>query len=262
MSTLSLSLAMMSLAVVLTGCQLQPPLMAQREDFHSAEKKQLVKFNDGAFALVGKDTSFSKCREAENPAIILNEGKVVVVKQHDGEVCDIIAGPAWARLLGTTVLAEKRGPILRMICVEGRARVNWGNRLGEYRMLNTGEMLMVDESRQTLPDPVLVNLNQLLSREELLAPDLLGSEKLRLIELAAKEQAERLEAGRLEVRGSMLAATGSPESLLTGDSARIARAVDTRVNTLSSQTLGAVGGATGAVTGVVTTVLGGLLGLP
>ena len=266
MKTFLPTFGLAALMALVPSCQLDSPLAASRSDFKTAADQESVKLGHSATALIGKGSSFSaspltaNAIETETPAIVLREGKVVVVKQHDGEVCDIIAGPAWARLVGTTVLAEKRGSILRVIIVEGRARVNWGNRLGEYRMLTTGQMLMVDETQKTLPNPVLVNLRQLLTREELLSPGLLGSEKLARIEEATKDQAARLAAGTLVVRNPIFAATGSPESMVNGDSSRNSRPVTTRVNTLVSQTLGDVGTTVGGVTGAVDDILHGLLG--
>lgn len=257
-----LILGVLPLAALLASCAAPTPPPSAGA-FQTARQKQVIDLHPGVQAFVSKDTSFSTSRGREFQSIHLGEGRLVLQKHKDGTVCDIIAGPARTRLVGTTVLAEKRGNVLRLISVEGRARVNWGNRAGEYRMLNTGEMLMVDESRQTLPNPVLVNLGRLLSREELLAPNFLSSEKLALIETAAKEQADRIAAGRLQVLNPAFAAVGSPETLLNGDAGRSTRAVTTQVNVLTSQTLstvgGVVGGTVGGVTQAVTQTLGGLL---
>lgn len=254
-----LLLCLPPLAALLTSCAMPEP-QADKGDFRTTQRKEVVPLNPGVQALVGENTAFRASAGKGAQAIHLREGKLVVQKQKDGETCDIVAGPARARLVGTTVLAEKRGGILRLISVEGRARVNWGNRLGEYRMLNTGEMLMVDESRQTLPGPVLVNLGKLISREELLAPGFLSSEKLALIEGAARAQADRIAAGRLQVLNPAFATASGPAAVLTGDVGKATRAVTTQVNVISSQTLSTVGGVAGDVTQAVSQTVGGLLG--
>ncbi|MGV3664008.1 MAG: hypothetical protein ACO1TE_27800 [Prosthecobacter sp.] len=256
-----LLLVVLPFAALLTSCSSPSASQAGRDDFCAAKRQEVVQLNPGAQAFVSKDTSFAASGGEGRASIHLREGKLVVQKQKDGEVCDIVAGPATARLVGTTVLAEKRGSILRLITVEGRTRVNWGNRAGEYRMLNTGEMLMVDESRQTLPNPVLVNLGKLLSREELLAPNFLSSEKLALIEAAAAVQADRIASGRLQVVSPAFSTAGSPETLLNADVGKTARAVTTQVNVISSQTLSTAGGAVEGVTQAVTQTLGGLLNI-
>ncbi len=256
-----LFLGVLPLVALLSSCQSPALPRVSQGGFHAAKKSEVVQINHSAQAFVSKDTSFATSGGEVSSSIILNEGKLVVQKQKDGAVCDIVAGPARARLVGTTVLAEKRGSVLRIITVEGRTRVNWGNRAGEYRMLNTGEMLMVDESKQTLPNPVVVNLGKLLSREELLAPNFLSSEKLALIEGAAKVQADRIAAGRLQVVSPALAVSGGPAAVLNMDAGRTGRAVTTQVNVITSQTLSTAGGAVGGVTQAVTQTLGGLLNI-
>ena len=285
-------------ALLSSGCKLPAPTARSGETLHVASGTESVAVAGSARAVVGGGSAYWTYANAVSPGVVLEQGKLLLVKNKDGEVCDIVAGPARARLLGTTVLVEKRGSLLRVINVEGRTRVNWGNRLGEYRMLRAGEMLLVDEKAKTLPVPVLVDLARLVGREELLSGKFLGSEKLALIDIETKEQAARLVAGRLQQRGSFYASTlqsiqGQAEGdginpkerytantlqSIQGQAAqRNARAIDTRINTLAGALSGgsgtqgavralaglsgaAVQGVQGTVQGVQSTVQGGVQG--
>lgn len=254
MKTTKLLLVIALAAAMLSSCAL-PPAVGEAEPLQEAGQTQTLSLADGVRVVAERGCAYRRCGVASRPGIKLEEGRLVLVKNKDGQVVDLWAGPARAQIVGTTILAQKRGSLLCLINVEGRTRVNWGNRVGEYRMLNAGEMLVMDEGQQTLPGPLLVNLSQLITKDELLSKKFLNSDKMALIEAAVTRQGAELAAGRLQVRSTVDGA--DPLRSVQGQaSQRSGEAVSIRINTLASATLSGTGGTVTGLNG--TTTVGGV----
>ena len=234
MKTTSLSTALVVTSLLCGSCAV-PPTEHLGGPTQVAARTSEVPLSSTTKAVLHAGSSYATRTNTATPAIDLKEGSLLLVKNKDGAQCQIMAGPATVQLIGTTVLTEKHHGVLRIIDVEGKTRVNWGLRAGEYRMLEAGQMLLVDEKAETLPGPVLVDLNRLVSKEELLASGFLSSEKLALIDHEVKKQADLIARRALQHSASPLLASGTTLETMQGQTAwNGSRMVDTRWDTAGS----------------------------
>lgn len=117
-------------------------------------------FTDQTLARLGANTLFNFNEGTRN--LDLGGGAMLLRVPKGAGGAKVTTAAVTAAITGTTVLLEyHRNAYIKLISLEGTARMYLNKRLGESVLIRPGQMLIVKPDAKTLPDPVDVDLKRL-----------------------------------------------------------------------------------------------------
>jgi len=159
------------------------------------ESRAELTFIDQTLARLGANTIFSFNQGTRN--LELSGGAMLLRVPKNSGGAQINTAAVTAAITGTTVMLEyHRNAYIKFIVLEGTGRMFLKGHVGQSVLVHAGQMLIVRPDATTLPDPVDVDLDRLISTSLLITgfPPL---ESLALIWQAIHFQAEQKRDGRL-----------------------------------------------------------------
>jgi hypothetical protein len=130
-----------------------------------------LSFIDQTLARLGASTVFSFNQGARN--VDLSSGAMLLYVPKNAGGTKISTAAVTAAITGTTCLAEsRRNAYVKLILLEGSARVFLKRHPAQSILLHPGQMLVVKVNAATLPAPVEINLRRLRKTSRLLYPPL------------------------------------------------------------------------------------------
>lgn len=153
-------------------------------------------FPDNTLARLGENTLFSFQRGTR--ALDLEGGAILLQVPKDAGGATIRSAPVTAAITGTTVMMEYspgNPGVVKLIVLEGTVRLTLTKKLGESVLVGPGQMIVVSDNADSLPDPSTVDLRRLLQTSRLVQDGEL--ESMGLIMEAVSEQEQMLREGLL-----------------------------------------------------------------
>lgn len=127
-----------------------------------AESRSELTFTDQTLARLGANTIFTFNEGTRN--LNLEGGVMLLRVPKNAGGARISTAAVSAAITGTTVMLEyHRHSYIKLIVMEGTARLYLRNRLGESVLVRAGQMLIVKPDAKNLPDPVDIDLARLMS---------------------------------------------------------------------------------------------------
>jgi hypothetical protein len=144
-------------------------------------------FADMTITRLGSNTIFSFTRAGHTAKV--DSGSILLRVPKDSGGGTIKNNAVTVAITGTTVIFEgSRGTKSKLITLEGRARVSLTSKPGDPRNVLAGQMLDVPAGATTLPDPVNIDLNDVMRNHPLIT-DFKPLPSRPLILAAAQQQA-------------------------------------------------------------------------
>lgn len=211
------------------------------------ESRAELVFKDGSLVRVGSDAMLSFT--PKDRRIQVSSGSVFLQQSQSGPETQIQTATMTASITGTTMMlrqfetegAQGSSKTSQGVVIEGEMNVALKNNPQSQRTLTSGDMIIVPENAQRLPEPVKVNLSTLTSTSGLMqdveedddeaAGDDEGEVDREPIEEAVREQQEKIEEGELENTNIVITDDGegtldSSEDLTSGEVEQELQAVD------------------------------------
>jgi len=160
------------------------------------ESRAQLTFPDRTLARLGENTLFSF--EKGTRSLDLENGVILLQVPKDAGGASIRSAPVVAAITGTTIMMEyspgNPGSV-KLIVLEGTVRLSVAGRLGESVLVGPGQMIAVAANARKLPDPVVVDVKQILKTSRLVKEGEL--EAMGLILETVDEQQRMLRDGEL-----------------------------------------------------------------
>lgn len=126
-----------------------------------------LKFADGSMARVGSDAYFSFASDERD--VQMGKGTALFQVPKNSEETNVQTATATASLTGTTLMVSQQpGQHVKAAVIEGSVDVSMPDRAGESRSLEAGQMIVMPTDAQRLPEPVDVDLRELVSTSGLI----------------------------------------------------------------------------------------------
>src|SRR6202030_2036730 len=126
-----------------------------------------LSFADHALARLSANTIFSFNEGTRN--LDLADGAVLLRVPKDAGGAKVSMAAVTAAITGTTVIVEYHPhAYIKLISLEGTARLYLKHRWGESVLIHPGELLITNPDAKSLPDPVDVDLARLLKTARLI----------------------------------------------------------------------------------------------
>jgi mannose-6-phosphate isomerase-like protein (cupin superfamily) len=127
-----------------------------------ADSRSELTFTDQTLARLGANTIFTFNEGTRN--LNLEGGVMLLRVPKNAGGARISTAAVSAAITGTTVMLEyHKHSYVKLIVLEGTARLYLRNRLGESVLVHAGQMLIVKPDAKNLPDPVDIDLARLMS---------------------------------------------------------------------------------------------------
>jgi mannose-6-phosphate isomerase-like protein (cupin superfamily) len=127
-----------------------------------ADSRSELTFTDQTLARLGANTIFTFNEGTRN--LNLEGGVMLLRVPKNAGGARISTAAVSAAITGTTVMLEyHKHSYVKLIVLEGTARLYLRNRLGESVLVHAGQMLIVRPDAKNLPDPVDIDLARLMS---------------------------------------------------------------------------------------------------
>jgi mannose-6-phosphate isomerase-like protein (cupin superfamily) len=127
-----------------------------------ADSRSELTFTDQTLARLGANTIFTFNEGTRN--LNLEGGVMLLRVPKNAGGARISTAAVSAAITGTTVMLEyHKHSYVKLIVLEGVARLYLRNRLGESVLVHAGQMLIVKPDAKNLPDPVDIDLARLMS---------------------------------------------------------------------------------------------------
>ncbi|MFM8790322.1 MAG: FecR domain-containing protein, partial [Chthoniobacterales bacterium] len=160
------------------------------------ESRAQLTFADQTLARLGENTVFSF--ERGTRSLDLESGAILLEVPKDAGGATIRSAPVTAAITGTTVMMEyspgSPGTV-KLIVLEGTARLSLAGRLGESVLIGPGQMISLAANARTLPNPSTVDVQRLMRTSRLIKDGEL--EAMGLILETANAQQQMLRDGQL-----------------------------------------------------------------
>jgi hypothetical protein len=178
------------------------------------ESRSELTFTDATLARLGANTIFSFTEGTRN--LELTDGAMLLRVPKNAGGAKINTAAVTAAITGTTIMLEfHKNSHVKFIVLEGTGRIFIPNRVGESVLVHAGQMLITKPNAKNLPNPVDVNIRQLMKTSRLIKGfGKLGSEDL--IAQTESDQDKARENG--ELFETNLAIYGGGTGLVLDDS--------------------------------------------
>jgi len=155
-------------------------------------------FADQTLARLGANTLFSF--ERGTRALDLENGSILLQVPKGAGGATIRSAPVTAAITGTTVMMEYspgNPGTVKLICLEGTARLSLAGRLGESVLVGPGQMLAVAANARSLASPVTIDVKRILKTSKLVKEGGGELKSMGLIMETVDDQQRQLADGKL-----------------------------------------------------------------
>lgn len=179
-------------------------------------------FQDNTLTRIGPETYFSFKTGTRD--MTLEQGTLLLQVPKGIGGAKIRTAAVTASITGTTIMMEYRpGRDLKVLVLEGSMRLSLNGRLDEKVSLRPGQMIMMPPDAKKIPQPVHVDLKQVMSTSSLVKMSKKGKAtlpSLSLIQKAIDEQA--VEKGNNTLVATNLTILGQGTNVIVGTDSTIA----------------------------------------
>jgi hypothetical protein len=147
-------------------------------------------FQDNTLTRIGPETSFSF--KAGTRDLTLKEGTMLIQVPKGLGGAKIRTAAVTAAITGTTIMVQYTpAKQIRVLVLEGSLRLSVNNTFGNSVLLHPGRMVIMRPDAKRIPDPVTVDLRQVMRTSSLVKMAKKGESDLPSAELIAKEIAQQ-----------------------------------------------------------------------
>ena len=122
----------------------------------------------GATVRAGSKTDLALRKNREG--LTLNTGIVLVSNKSKSTAFELEADQYRATSYGTIQVSYLKGKYLKVLCVEGKAKVGLKALMGDSVTLQAGQMVTITPTEERIPEPATVNLSRVAATSALLGP--------------------------------------------------------------------------------------------
>src|SRR4051812_46051201 len=147
-------------------------------------------FQDNTLTRIGPETSFSFTAGTRD--LTLREGTMLIQVPKGLGGAKIRTAAVTAAITGTTIMVQYTpAKQIRVLVLEGSLRLSVNNTFGNSVLLHPGRMVIMRPDAKRIPDPVTVDLRQVMRTSSLVKMAKKGESDLPSVELIAREIGEQ-----------------------------------------------------------------------